>query len=609
MTGDLYVPPRINSYLYRMQEATHPMRRLFQYLRRYRKGLSLAVGSSILNKIVDLAPPFLTAWLIDTVAGNTPGWMAEGLGLNSAWSAVVFLIVLTIVLHVLESVTEWLMKRTYMRVAQRAQHHLRVRAYQHLQSREMAFFERERTGNLMSVLNDDINQLERFLNGSFNEITQLIVLLLVAGSALLGVNWMLGGLGLLPIPFIIWASFVYQRRVGPHYRAVRRAVGDLGNRLENNISGMPIIKSFTAEDYETQRVRAASAAYREANFRAIRYSSVYVPIIRMFIAFGFVVTLGLGAYWLLYQPERGLTIGSLALFAMLIQRLLWPVTRLGVVFDELERARASARRVFGLLDSETTVQEVPNPAPLGPVRGAIRLEQLRFSYGNGVEILRGIDLEIEPGQTVGIVGATGAGKTTLIKLMLRFYDPTGGTIRLDGHDLRQLALYDLRRNVALVSQDVYLFHGTIGENIAYGRISASKAEVREAAIGARLHEFIKTLPMGYDTVVGERGIKLSGGQRQRLSIARAILKNAPVLILDEATSAVDTATERAIQESLRELTVGRTALVIAHRLSTIQEADTILVMEAGQVRERGTHRELLALDGDYAQLWAAQVGP
>ena len=584
------------------------MHRLFQHLRRYRRGLAVAIGSSVLNKIVDLAPPFLTAWIIDTVAGETPRWIAETLGFAEVWSAVVFILVLTVVLHLLESLTEWIMKRTYMRVAQRAQHELRIQTYAHLQRREMAFFERERTGNLMSIVNDDVNQLERFLNGSFNEVTQLIVLLLVAGSALLGIDWLLGGLGLLPIPFIIWGSFVYQRRVAPHYRAVRNAVGDLGNRLENNLGGMPVIKSFAAESYEEDRVRAVSEAYQNANFRAIRFSSVYVPLIRMFIAFGFTATLGLGAYWLLYVPERGMTLGTLALFAMLIQRLLWPVTRLGAVFDEWERARAASRRVFGLLDSHPQLSEPEQPVRLQKVRGDLALDDVHFRYQpTDPAVLNGISLRIPAGTTLGIVGATGAGKTTLIKLLLRFYAPTAGTITLDGVPLDRIASRDLRRSIALVSQDVYLFHGTIGENIAYGRLDATKSEVRQAAIDAQLHEFIKTLPQGYDTIVGERGIKLSGGQRQRLSIARAILKDAPVLILDEATSAVDTQTERAIQESLTRLSQGRTALMIAHRLGTLREADRIVVLEAGRIVETGTHGELVSKSGIYAGLWAEQI--
>ena len=584
------------------------MHRLFQHLRRYRRGLAVAVGSSILNKIVDLAPPFLTAWLIDTVAGETPAWIAQTLGFSEVWSAVVFILVLTVVLHLLESLTEWVMKRTYMRVAQRAQHELRVRTYAHLQRREMAFFERERTGNLMSIVNDDVNQLERFLNGSFNEVTQLIVLLLVAGSALLGIDGLLGGLGLLPIPFIVWGSFVYQRRVAPHYREVRTAVGNLGNRLENNLGGMPVIKSFAAEGYETDRVRTVSAAYQDANFRAIRFSSVYVPVIRMFIAFGFTATLGLGAYWLLYVPERGMTLGTLALFAMLIQRLLWPVTRLGSVFDEWERARAASRRVFGLLDSAPQMHEPTDPIRLGRVRGELELDRVHFRYHpTDPPVLNGISLRIPAGSRIGIVGATGAGKTTLIKLLLRFYEPTSGRICLDGVPLERLTASELRRSVALVSQEVYLFHGTIGENIAYGRLDASPTEVQRAAVDAQLHPFVQTLPQGYDTIVGERGIKLSGGQRQRLSIARAILKDAPVLILDEATSAVDTQTERAIQESLHRLTRGRTALMIAHRLGTLRDADQIVVLEHGRVIEAGTHADLVSEAGVYAGLWAEQV--
>ncbi len=590
-----------------MNEPQQPMLRLFQYLRSYYLKFSYAISYSVLNKIADLAPPLLIGWLVDIVSQQTPTWISWTTGSNDIWTNAIFIAVLIIIIFAIESFFEWAYQYQFMTLAQRVQHDLRMDAYQQLQSREIAYFENNRTGNLMAMLNDDINQLERFLNNSFNEIIQLTTLFIFGGVVLFASSWQLALIGLLPIPLIFWGSFYYQRKIAPHYQHIRQAVGDLGSRLENNISGILVVKSFTAENYETERVRVASDNYQQANFKAIRLSSLYVPLIRIFIAVGFASTMLIGSYWIIYNPGK-FTIGQLTFFAMMIQRLLWPVTRLGRVFDEYERARASARRVFGLMDTPNQISNVEQPQSLQNLKGHLHFDKVFFAYQDEHMILKGIDFEAKAGEIIGIAGVTGAGKTTLVKLLLRLYDVTEGSIKIDGIDIRQVNLKTLRRKIALVSQDVYLFHGTIYENIAYGMDEATLEQVMAAAQQAQLHDFVASLPKGYDSIVGERGIKLSGGQRQRLSIARAILKNAPILILDEATSSVDTETERAIQQNLYQLTEGRTALIIAHRLSTIRHANKILVLKAGQIIEEGTHDSLLKQDGIYADLWKVQIG-
>jgi ATP-binding cassette, subfamily B, bacterial len=591
------------------QEPRRPMRRLFRYLAPYRGRLALATGSSVANKVLDLMPPLLVGWVIDSLRGSPPAWIASMAGTRDPWSMAVVLAGLSVGIFFFESFFQWMYQLGFMRLAQEVQHDLRMDVYNRIQSREIAFFEEHRTGEILAMLNDDVNQLERFLNTGFNELVQIGVLFAFSFAVMLPISWQLSLVGMAPIPVILWGSLLYQRRIEPRYRRVREGVGGLASRLENNIGGIHVIKSFTAEAFETERVRQVSDSYRQANFEAIRLSAVYVPLIRMAIVGGFAGVLLVGSYWIL-NGSGVITVGELVLFAMMTERLLWPLTRLGTTVDDYERAKASARRAFGLLDTEPAIQDPESPKPLGRALGEVEFDAVEFRYARGREdepVLRGLSFRVAPGETIGIAGPTGAGKSTLIKLLLRLYDVTGGAARLDGHDLRDLSMADLRRNIALVSQDVYLFHGTIRENIAYGKDIPLEGVVRAAKL-AQLHDFVASLPQGYDTLVGERGVKLSGGQRQRLSIARAIVKDAPLLVLDEATSSVDTETERAIQENLRTLTEGRTALIIAHRLSTIRNADRIIVLRDGRIAEEGHHDDLLARGGTYADLWHVQAG-
>ncbi len=585
------------------------MARLFGYLGAYRRRLSWACGSSVLNKILDLMPPLLVGWVIDSLRGAPPGWIAGMAGTSDPWSMAVVLSGLSVAIFFFESLFQWFYQAGFMGLAQLVQHDLRMDAYNKIQSREISFFEEHRLGEILSMLNDDVNQLERFLNTGFNELLQIVVLFVFAGIIMVSTSWQLSLIAMVPVPVILWGSLYYQRRIAPRYSRVREGVGGLASRLENNIGGIQVIKSFTAEPFETERVRQVSEEYRRANFEAIRLSAIYVPVIRMAIVAGFAGVLLVGSYWVL--QGRILTVGELVLFAMMTERLLWPLTRLGTTMDDYSRARASARRTFGLLDTPAAIVETANPKRLARAEGEIVFDRVDFRYPSRqgeVPVLDGVSFRVAPGETLGIAGPTGAGKSTIIKLLLRFYDVTGGAVRLDGHDIRDLTLADLRHNIALVSQDVYLFHGTIRENIAYVTPDAPIEAVIRAARLAQLHDFVESLPQGYDTLVGERGVKLSGGQRQRLSIARAILKDAPILVLDEATSSVDTETERAIQQSLRTITAGRTALIIAHRLSTIRHADRILVLRDGRVAEEGHHDDLVARGGTYAELWNIQAG-
>ena len=580
----------------------HPFARLWHHAAGHRRDVITASLFSVLNKVFDLAPPLLIGVAVDTVVEQQNSWLAS-FGIADVRRQLLWLAAVTAVIWILESVFQYLYEVRWRNLAQTVQHELRLDAYAHVQGLEQAYFEDRSTGGLLSVLNDDVNQLERFLDIGANEILQVLTTVVVISGAFFIVAPDIAWFAMAPIPVIVWGALRFQRLLEPRYAAVRQQVGNLNASLSNNLSGIATIKAFTAEQRETQRIGADSEIYRERNRAAIRLSSLFVPLIRMAILAGFTFILVLGGLRVL---DGTLAVGVYSVGVFIVQRLLWPLTRLGQTFDLYQRAMASTRRILDLLSVQPAI--VDGPRRLPRVRGDIRFVGARFSYATGDEVLHGLDLEIPAGQTTAIVGATGAGKSTIVKLLLRLYDPTEGAVYLDGIDLRELALEDLRGAFGLVSQDVFLFHGTVRENIAYGRPDATDEQIVRAARLAEAHDFIAALPQGYDTVVGARGQKLSGGQRQRVCIARAVVADPPVLVLDEATSAVDNETEAAIQRSMAHISEGRTTVVIAHRLSTVRNADRIHVLEAGRVVEAGTHDELVALGGLYAALWRVQTG-
>ena len=582
-----------------------PFRRLLAHVSGHRGTIRLASLCSVTNKIWDLAPPLLIGLAVDVVVEREDSFLAS-LGILDPWHQLILLSVLTFAIWGLESLFEYFYGVLWRNLAQTVQHELRLDTFAHVQRQGMGWFDERQKGDILAILNDGINQLERFLDKGANDLLQVSTTVVVVGAVFIAISWQVALFAVLPIPIIVWGSFRYQRSLEPRYAEVRKSAGAMNALLENDLSGMSTIQSFTAEDREIKRVEALSNVYRESNRQAIRLSAAFTPLIRMAILCGFTATLLLGGWMTL---ENELAVGAYSVLVFMTQRLLWPLTRLGETFDLYQRAMASSTRVLDVLTSPTEVVQ-GDFAPESSVIEAspIIFKDVDFSYPGREPVFTGLNLELKAGETVGVVGSTGAGKTTLIRLLLRFAEPTTGSILWAEQPLPEWSLSRLRSSMALVDQHITLFPTTILENIRYGNPNATDEAVYESAKLAEVTEFVEALPEAWATLVGEGGHRLSGGQRQRLAIARAVLKDAPLLILDEATSAVDNETEAALQRSINKITQGRTAVIIAHRLSTVRNADRILVLENGGIREDGNHDELVQIGGIYSRMWAVQTG-
>ena len=585
-----------------MVKDSHPLTRLFSQLRDHRVTIILASFCSVMNKFWDLAPPVLIGIAVDVVALREESFLGD-MGWSDPRDQFLILVALTVVIWVLESLFEYFYAVLWRNLAQTAQHELRMSAYKHIQDLEMRWFSEQTTGGLMAIMNDDVNQLERFLDQGATDLLQVATTVIVVGGIMFYIAPEVAILAIIPVPIIVIGSFMFQRRIGERYTRVREEVADLNSLLNNNLSGITTIKSFTAEEREIERVRAASETYRKANQSAIRLSASFVPLIRMAILFAFTANMLVGGWMAL---DGRLSIGAYSVIVFITQRLLWPLTRLGQTFDLYQRAMASTARVLDLLDTDIGIVE--GDVSIERVSGDIEFLDLGFSYQGREPVYKGLSLKINSGETLGIVGSTGAGKTTLMSLLMRLHDPQSGSVKLDGIDVRDLTLECLRGSIALVSQNTTLFPGSVRDNILYGKPNATEEEVLNSANIAEAMEFIRALPDGWETEVGEDGHRLSGGQRQRLAIARAVLKDAPILVLDEATSNVDNETEAALQRSIEKLSKNRTTIIIAHRLSTVRNADRIAVLDSGGITEMGSHDELIQLSGLYSRLWAVQTG-
>ena len=588
-----------------MEQMDRPLRGILERSDAPKEKIRLAILCSILNKIWDLAPPLLIGVAVDVVVQKEESLLAQW-GIIDPWNQLIVLAVATFIIWGLESLFEYFYAVLWRNLAQTVQHNLRIKTFDHVQNQSMTWFDEHQKGDLLAIMNDDVNQLERFLDKGANDLLQVTTTVIVVGAVFLYLSWEIALFAVLPIPIILWGSFLYQKKLEVRYRDVRAAAGQLNALLENDLTGMATIQSFTNEDKELDRVRTLSGDYRNSNRSAIKLSAAFVPLIRMAILAGFTATLLLGGRLAL---EGVLAVGAYSVLVFMTQRLLWPLTRLGETFDLYQRAMASSVRILSLLNEPSTITDGKYELDSSTARTSpIVFDNVDYAYPDRSTLFQQFSIRIDPGTNVGIVGSTGSGKTTLTRFLLRFLEPNGGSISWGEKTLNQYTLNSLRKRIALVSQHVTLFPTSILENIRYGRNDATDEEVKQAAHAAEAFGFIEELPNTWETFVGEGGYRLSGGQRQRIAIARAVLKDAPLLILDEATSAVDNETEAALQRSISKISKDRTTIIVAHRLSTVRHSNSILVLEYGSVIEQGKHEDLLALNGKYTSLWSVQMG-
>jgi ABC-type multidrug transport system fused ATPase/permease subunit len=546
----------------------------------------------VLQTGLSLLPPLFQREIVDHVIGNRD------------LSRLSLLVAGMIGVYALSGLTEFGDQFIRHALGERFLFDLRVRIYDYLQRLSLSFFECTSTGELMSRVTNDVNALEQFITHGVVLTTVDLLRLVGVSVVLIALDWRLALVVLIPVPIIGFGLRRFNQQVRPIYRRVRDRLGDINTRLQDDLAGIRVIQAFGQEDAELVRFRSVSERYYRERVQAIRAWSSFFPGISFIAAVGGVLVLGVGARMIV---NGQLTLGTLVAFLAYIASFYDPIRRLTDVDNTFQHAIAAAERIFELLDVTPDIQDVPDALVLDKIKGEVAFDDVHFHYGDGDEVLHDIEFHIAPGQVVALVGPSGAGKTSIASLLCRFYDPTHGHIRVDGYDLRQVQLRSLRRHVAVVLQDTFLFNTSVRDNLLYGKPDASEEEIIAAAQAAYAHEFIEQLPQGYDTEIGERGVKLSGGQRQRLALARAILTDPRILILDEATSSVDAEAEYLIQQALEEVMKGRTSLVIAHRLSTIRNADQIIALHDGRISEVGNHYELLARGGLYSQLYQRQL--
>ncbi|SFR98604.1 ATP-binding cassette, subfamily B [Halomicrobium zhouii] len=633
------------------QRIDRPLVRLFrEYGLERKRWLIVGLFANLVAQAASLLPPVVLGAAIDAVFGESdtayqlplvPTSLLPQQQVEQFW----FSVILIAGAFLTTAVFTWIYGVVANFFAHGVMHNVRSDSFEKMIRLDAAFFDDKQTGEVMSILSNDASNLELFLDDALMNGVRLVVMVFGIAAILFLLNPQLAVVTLLGLPLMVAFTWWFMRVIEPRYEDRQSAVATFNTRIENGISGVELAKATSSEEYESGRVRDASRGVFESIMEVLKLAYFYRPGMELLAGLSFAITFVVGGYWLLadgFGPFTSeLSVGVFITFVFMTQRFVSPLAEVSSIVDQVQNARVSASRVFGLYDIPVRIEDSEDAVPLESPAGHVEYEDVSFAYpdflaraegeddrtaaatgtaqadggavlestGDEAEyVIEDVSVEAQPGETVAFVGSTGAGKSTLCRLLLRLYDLNEGAVRVDGTDVREIELASLRTHVGYVSQDAFLFDGTIGDNIRYGRFEASMDDVRDAARAAEAHEFISELPEGYDTRVGERGVKLSGGQRQRIAIARVVLQDPAILVLDEATSDVDTDTEQRIQSSLDALTEDRTTFVVAHRLSTVVGADQIVVLEDGQVVERGAHEELVDSGGRYAELWGAQTG-
>ena len=577
--------------------------RFFKYAKKWRIKIYLATFYSVINKLFDIAPEILLGIAVDVVTSSGDNFL-DFFGIHGSEHQVITLAVLTFGIWAFESIFQYMYMVGWRNIAQSIEHDIRLDLYKNVQGLDINWFENQKLGNISSIINDDVNQLERFLNNGINQIVQIIVSTILIGGVFFFISPLIAVIILIPIPVIFFISMFFQKNLSPKYLEVRESVGKLNSTIFNNLLGISTIKSFASETKESKRLDSLSHNYLEKNKRAIRLSSAFVPVVRMGVLCGFLVTMVLGS---LMALNKEITAGEFAMLLFLTQRFLWPFTSLGEIVDLFERSMASTKRILDTLDFQPSIKDGLNK-DFSNFDQSIAFKSIQFYYNKQNIVFNDISFTVQNKKITAIVGPTGIGKTSLVKLLLRFYEPQKGDVLIGNESIKNLELQKLRQNIGLVGQDTFLFDGTIQENIIYPEEDVDSEKMNRVAELSQSYEFIQDFDKGFDTLIGERGVKLSGGQKQRLAIARALYKDPSILVFDEATSSIDNHTESLIQKSMKDICKDRTALIIAHRLSTIRYADNIIVIDKGKIAEEGNHEELLLKNGLYKKLWDIQTG-
>jgi ATP-binding cassette subfamily B protein len=600
--------------------AQNPVLRLLtKYCRPYLVPLGGAVIGQLLSRIFWFYPPVVLGVVFDSILLGGSEYSLPGIPAGfiptdqtgQLWFSVGIVALVYILGYILSIGASWALSV----IAFRVQHRLRVDSYDHAQRLGYEFFENEQKGDLISILNNDVNQIESFLKNTISLIGTAVFIFVVIGSYMVILNWQLAIVAFIAPLFVAVFNYAYSRYIEPKYQKIRANVGDISSRIENNISGIGVIKAYTQEEFETSRIENTSENYRDTSWKVEKARTALGQITDQLSNFGYVLVLTVGGLWVLSgePPIPGMSgnlqAGTLLTFLIFNDRFSWPLSQITTIVDKYQMAKASCRRVFDLLDEEPEIKEGNEMAEFNVTSPTVSFDRVAYRYsGEAEDAVTDIDFTAHSGETVGIVGPTGAGKSTLLRLLFRFYDVDEGAIKVEDTDIRDIDRRAYRDLIGYISQDPHLFNGTIKENIAYGCDNPDEETIIDAAKAANAHSFIQDLDDRYETNVGESGSRLSGGQRQRIAIARAIVDNPEILVLDEPTSHVDNATEVVLQQNLKKVIADRTTFIVAHNLSNVRNSDKILVLDDGEIVEQGTHDDLVEAEDLYTDLWRIQTG-